>query len=299
METKNVLVVLAGALVLSLIVSLAVVGGFKGTGYTVGDTVKVRVAEGKSGTFSLGGVKRIINVVSANSQTVNFNIDNTPLDNILVDSTKNVIVGNLQISIDKVTSFFGRDYVYFTVTEVAIERVTGCAKTSGNNFECVLIEGVILVYEDYNILMDIDPNGNGAAFDVNGQEIHLNYLESKTLSDGTIIGLEQIDIAKELGEIEVNPPGDVSIQFVTYQDVLGMMNKCGTRGISTLADEKRYGNGDGKITGNEICNMAQNEICILASFVENNNVYGVNSCEVTTSLYEGTTQGNAICCGLN
>jgi len=113
METKNVLVVLAGALVLSLIVSLAVVGGFKGTGYAVGDTVKVRVAEGKSGTFSLGGVKHTITV----SKT--FRYQQYPSANVIVDgdTTYGIQVGgsistpsNLKVTVDKITSFFRRDY---------------------------------------------------------------------------------------------------------------------------------------------------------------------------------------------
>ena len=148
METKNVLVVLAGALVLSLIVSLAVVGGFKGTGYAVGDTVKVRVAEGKSGTFSLGGVKHTITV----SKT--FRYQQYPSANVIVDgdTTYGIQVGgsistpsNLKVTVDKITSFFRRDYVSFTVTEVQ-----DCEPSNGycaNALDCIDAGGNALDYD--------------------------------------------------------------------------------------------------------------------------------------------------------
>ena len=128
METKNVLVVVGVAVVLSVIVSLAVVGNLKGTGYAVGDTTKVRVAEGKNGTFSLGGVKHTISVSFADAKTgrVNFSIDNTLTKSTSVGGSVNYvgvesIYGqNFEATVDKITSFFGRDYVYFTVKEIPV-----------------------------------------------------------------------------------------------------------------------------------------------------------------------------------
>ncbi|HLC87249.1 MAG TPA: hypothetical protein VJH65_03190, partial [Candidatus Nanoarchaeia archaeon] len=124
METKNVLVVLAGALVLSLIVSLAVVGGFKGTGYAVGDTVRTQnIYEGasKPSTFTLGGVKHTINVLDI-SENVAFIVDGVKEDTItLLTGQESGIDRDIDLLFTLLytgKNFFGKEYAVFQVTEV-------------------------------------------------------------------------------------------------------------------------------------------------------------------------------------
>jgi len=129
METKNVLVVLAGALVLSLIVSLAVVGGFKGTGYAVGDTVRTQnIYEGasKPSTFTLGGVKHTINVLDI-SENVAFIVDGVKEDTItLLTGQESGIDRDIDLLFTLLytgKNFFGKEYAVFQVTEVDFVEV--------------------------------------------------------------------------------------------------------------------------------------------------------------------------------
>ncbi|HLC86751.1 MAG TPA: hypothetical protein VJH65_00540 [Candidatus Nanoarchaeia archaeon] len=189
METKNVLVVLAGALVLSLIVSLAVVGNFKGTGYAVGDTVKVRVAEGKSWTFSLGGNIYEIGVTSADtkSKLANFKVNGEVFQNVREGDKKINVKGNLQINVDKINSFFRTEYVYFTVTEVEIvsiqpsvpqQSIPGDTADLGMNvgqiYDTINFGGQL-----HNIYISEAIPKNYAVFQINnGEKIYLKIGES-------------------------------------------------------------------------------------------------------------------------
>ena len=133
METKNVLVVLAGALVLSLIVSLAVLGNFKGTGYAVGDTVKTpAIYEGTSKSFTLGGVSYTLYVsdisiqdFAGGTKLADFNLENK--QTLTVKEGESAVVKlqeyaggkSLEVKLLYIRSnIFKKNYAVFQVTEV-------------------------------------------------------------------------------------------------------------------------------------------------------------------------------------
>src|SRR3989344_6101869 len=166
MEIKNVLVVLAGALVLTLIVSLAVVGNFKGSGYAVGDTVKTPVIyEGAVREFVIGQFAHRIVVRDVDSSgAVYFELDGSEKYRIIKGETIQ-LVGRILVPSQSndfdVTllytgkNIFGREYAVFQVTEVAVVRIKSqCILTEesagGLKLEaiCDLAEGDTVIFID-------------------------------------------------------------------------------------------------------------------------------------------------------
>jgi len=133
METKNVLVVLAGALVISLIVSLAVVGNFTGTGYAVGDTVRTQnIYERaiKPSAFTLGRVQHTINVLDISENKVAFGVDGVKEDIIIhVGEQAYAERNGIGLSITPLSvgkNFYSKaEYAVFQVTEVPVPSSSG------------------------------------------------------------------------------------------------------------------------------------------------------------------------------
>ena len=135
METKNVLVVLAGALVLSLIVSLAVVGNFKGIGYAVGDSVRVVILEGRGSIFTLDGIKHIISFksVKEDKETAVINIDGQ------LFSLKNgniIAIGNLELKLSSLSKirFFNKWKAILDIKEIEVKSKVIMLSKDTNKF---------------------------------------------------------------------------------------------------------------------------------------------------------------------
>src|SRR3989344_7084646 len=186
METKNVLVVLAGALVLSLIVSLAVVGGFKGTGYAVGDTVRTQnIYEGasKPSTFTLGGVKHTINVLDI-SENVAFIVDGVKEDTItLLTGQESGIDRDIDLLFTLLytgKNFFGKEYAVFQVTEVDINppKIVDSVHES-YNLKITTDENARCIYSEFNCVDSFDDE-NLIIRNIDGIEHYLPWNTEKT-----------------------------------------------------------------------------------------------------------------------
>ncbi|HLC86774.1 MAG TPA: hypothetical protein VJH65_00655 [Candidatus Nanoarchaeia archaeon] len=178
METKNVLVVLAGALVLSLIVSLAVVGGFKGTGYAVGDTTKVTVPIG-SKTFNFAGASHTIRVTSIIGNKIEGSFDGQKIS-LEAGTSESVTIGNKIKVISAGVKYFYRKSAVFQLTEVDINppKIVDSVHES-YNLKITTDENARCIYSEFNCVDSFDDE-NLIIRNIDGIEHYLPWNTEKT-----------------------------------------------------------------------------------------------------------------------